>query len=291
MILRKEYLKYLITAEVLVPIFGIMAIFLLVARLFRKKMPGFKAKKTQFYTYVPIVLVCTVIFFWVMYNLKQSTLSLRYQSLSIFYLIAGSLHVYLYRSYFHRFGSKKILIEIAFTLLISFVVFIPVILFSAVFNDSIYVWSFVPLILSFLFPTLFFNLFETSVSIPAKIYNKWYYPLNNKYESPKHYELTNIIILNLLFYKNKDDKHLTSFKVKAPKDMVFGRLFYFFLNDYNNKKTLRDKIEVLDAQDNPMGWYFYKKPQWYSTPKHIDSDLKVELNKLKDGDSVVCQRI
>ncbi|MGS0528309.1 TssN family type VI secretion system protein [Zobellia nedashkovskayae] len=93
-----------------------------------------------------------------------------------------------------------------------------------------------------------------------------------------------------MFYKNTEAGEMTSFKAKAPKNMEFGRLFFFFINDYNVKKTTT-KIELTDAGGDPHGWYFYSKPKWYGASKHVDSELTVEDNNLNDGDVVICQRI
>ena len=114
--------------------------------------------------------------------------------------------------------------------------------------------------------------------------------MGTKYDTPKHYELNNMIVVNFMFYKNPREEYMTSFKAKAPKDMDFGRLFFFFINDYNDKKTT-SKIEMTEDSGDPYGWYFYVKPKWYGAAQHIDSEISVEQNNLDDGDVVVCQRI
>ena len=226
----------------------------------------------------------------IVYNLVQSTLMLRYFVLLGYAFIAGGLHVFFFRKTFGKFESDKPLIEFVSALTVSVVLMVPIIFIAAYFSDSVYLPYYALIIVAFSIPTLFYMLFKYSVSIPVKLYSKWYYPLGKKYDSPKHYELNNMIVLNFMFHKNAREAEMTSFKAKAPKNMDFGRLFYFFINDYNDKKT-SSKIEMTAESGDPYGWYFYSKPKWYGGSKHIDSEITVENNELQDGDVVVCQRI
>jgi Type VI secretion system, TssN len=102
--------------------------------------------------------------------------------------------------------------------------------------------------------------------------------------------MRNIIILNFVFQKKEDDHQITNFKVKAPKAIDYGRLFYYFINDYNDKHP-NGKIKYLDDKEQPFGWYFYTKPKWFGSSKYIDPEVAIDANNIKDGETIICQRI
>tara|TARA_R110001583_G_scaffold141721_4_gene293922 strand:- start:200 stop:1021 length:822 start_codon:yes stop_codon:yes gene_type:complete len=268
----------------------ILVVVVLILRLLASKTPGFKKRRKKYYFYLAANMVVMALFVAIVYNLKQSSILLRYFSMLGFTAIMGALNVFFYRNIFEKFDSHNQLKELVFAFITGLVLMVPIIMIGTHFNDIQYLPYYFLVLASFAFPTSFFVLYKYAISIPVKLYTKWYYPLGNKYDSPKHHELNNMIVLNFMFHKNTKSPNMTSFKAKAPKDMAFGRLFYFFLNDYNDKKTTT-KIELTTASGDPYGWYFYSKPKWYGASKHIDPERSVEENNLKDSDTVVCQRI
>jgi len=286
----KTYLKRFISVEALMPFAIIIVLVLLALSLLGRKTPGFKKRRKKYYYYLAALIAVMAIFLAIIYNLKQSALMFRYFWMLGFAMLMGGLHVYFYRYLFEKFDTNNGLKELLFAIITSFAVMVPVIMIAAHFQDLQYMPYYFLTAAAFAIPTSFFVLYKYSVSIPVKLYTKWYYPLGKKYETPKHYELKNMIVLNFMFYKSTKAGNMTSFKAKAPKNMEFGRLFFFFINDYNVKKTTT-KIELMDAASDPYGWYFYSKPKWYGASKHIDSELTTEENNLNDGDIVVCQRI
>ena len=286
----RRYLKYIFSAETLYPMLIALVICFIAIGFFSARVKGFKEVRKKFLYYSLINILVTALFFLMVYNLKQTTVMFRYITLQGFFIISGSIHVYLYKTMFKSLQTKKIHIEIIFALIASLFLTIPIALLIAVNNDFIYLYDFFITLVAFIFPTLTYILYTTSISIPAAIYDKWYYPLTKKYNIASINEFKNMIVLNLYFYKDDNEPHLTKFKVKAPKDMNFGRLFYFFINEYNEKNTSQ-KIKILDKGKDPYGWCFYSKPKWYSQTKRIDSELTVENNNLRDNDSVICQRI
>jgi len=286
----KRYLKHLISFEALVPFAIIVILTLLALKLLSTKTPGYMPRKKKYYLYLLVGILTMSIFTAIVYNLKQSAVVLRYFSFIAFAFILGSLHVYFFRLFFNKFDSKNKFKEIMYSIITALSLMVPVIMIGSYFNDLQYLWYYLIIVAVFVIPSCFFILFNYSVSIPTRLYQKWYYPLGKKYDTPKHYELKNMIVLNFMFYKNTNEAFMTSFKAKAPKNMDFGRLFFFFINDYNDRKT-KLKIELTEDSGDPYGWYFYTKPKWYGGSRHIDSELTVEENNLSDGDVVVCQRI
>ena len=268
----------------------LLVVVVLVLRLLASKTPGFKKRRKKYYFYLAANMVVMALFVAIIYNLRQSTLLLRYFSMLGFTVLMGGLHVFFYRYIFEKFDSHNKLKELVFALITALVLVVPILMIGTHFNDGQYMPYYFLVIAAFTFPTSFFVLYKYAISIPVKLYTKWYYPLGKKYDSPKHHELNNMIVLNFMMYKSTKTTNMTSFKAKAPRNMAFGRLFFFFINDYNDKKTTT-KIEITTGSGDPHGWYFYSKPKWYGASKHIDPERKVEENNLKDGDTIVCQRI
>lgn len=286
----KNYFSKFISFDALMPFMGILLLVFVGLRLMASKTPGFKKQQKKFYYYLLIHFLVMAVIAAVVYNLRQSAVMLRYLTLVVGAFIMGALHVYFYRISFTKFDDDNTIKELVFAFVTSIVLIIPVILLGSYFDDLEYLPYYFVMTATFVIPTCFYLLFNSSVSIPVKLYSKWYYPLGKKYDTPKHYELNNMMVLNFMFHKNTREEHMTSFKAKAPKDMDFGRLFFFFINDYNEKKAT-SQIEMTEDSGDPYGWYFYIKPKWYGSSKHIDSEVSVEKNNLEDGDVVVCQRI
>ena len=80
------------------------------------------------------------------------------------------------------------------------------------------------------------------------------------------------------FQKKLNEPHFTNFRAKAPRDMEFGQLFYYFINDYNERHP-NGKIEFADKNLSAYGWIFYQKPAWYTiNTKYIDTDKTFYAN-------------
>jgi hypothetical protein len=73
------------------------------------------------------------------------------------------------------------------------------------------------------------------VNVPEKIYKFWFYPVKHSHDDPSEHELENPVIISLIFRKNEKSSEPTTFRVKAPVGMKFGELFYYFINDYNDR--------------------------------------------------------
>ena len=83
---------------------------------------------------------------------------------------------------------------------------------------------------------------------------------------------------------------MSRFKVKAPEHMEFGKLFYFFVDDYNALHPER-KIEVMDTNNELAGWIFYFKPHWWNSLRHIDANKTIEWNGIREENKIIVQRI
>ena len=141
----------------------------------------------------------------------------------------------------------------------------------------------------FIIPYFIVKLYEFAVSIPVSIYKQWEYPLNKNIKDPKEHELKNPVVISFEFNKEIDSSDITHFRLKAPEEMEFGKLFYFFINDYNERHP-ESQIMHLDKDNKPYGWVFYSKPNFMGNRKHFDFNKTVSSNKIKENDLIICQR-
>ncbi len=258
--------------------------------LISSKTTKLKEEKKKFFYYILVQILAFVIFSVILFNLKETTVQGRFIANQVFFLIAGCVHTYLFRGKYQKFESKKIHTEIFIAFVSSLFISSIVLVILDFYKELGFLFFYFAALLFFTIPSILITFFEAAMSIPVKLYKRWFYPLNNRYPQPNASEMNNIILLNLIFQKSTDDKNLVNFKVKAPKGFEFGRLFYYFINDYNIKHP-NETIKFLDNAQEPYGWYFQTKPKWYGSSDYIDPDVSIDTNKLIDGSTIICQRI
>ncbi|PZR22093.1 MAG: hypothetical protein DI539_06450 [Flavobacterium psychrophilum] len=286
----RRYLNQLGGGEVLLYVLLAIAIAMMLSIFVGIKVPKFRQEKKKYFVYILIQGLLFLIFGAILYNLKDTTLNARFMTTQLYMLIMGSLHVYTFRGYFKRFDTKAIYKELAVVLVTTIFLSAFVIMIVVHFRELEYLIYTLGSLLFFIAPTLCYILFETAVSIPAKLHKRWFYPVNTKYPSPQAADMRNIIILNFVFQKKENDKDIINFKVKAPRAFEFGKLFYYFINDYNEKNP-NSQIHYIDKKGEPYGWYFYSKPKWFSASEYIDPEHAIDTNNIKDGETIICQRI
>lgn len=285
-----KYLNQINGGEVLIYIVLIIAIAMMMCVFIGLKTRELRMQKKKFFVYILIQALVFLVFAAILYNLKGTTLQMRFISLQLYMLAAGSAHLITYHLYFKKFNAKEIYIEpaIALTSAVFMVAFIVMI--AGHFRELNYALYLSGAAIVFTIPTFCYSLFETAISIPAKLHKRWFYPVNSRYPAPQISDMRNIIILNLIFQKKANEKQIINFKVKAPRAFEFGRLFYYFINDYNEKNP-NNRIHYLDDKNEPYGWYFYTKPKWFGSSEYIDPEIAVDTNNIKDGETIICQRI
>jgi hypothetical protein len=286
----RKYLTQLGGGQALIYVLLIVAIAMMITILISSKTIKLKQEKKKYIIYIVAQSLFFVFFAAILYNLKDTKLNQRFVGLQTYLTIAGAVHLVLFHQYFNKFDSKKIHTEIFIALISAMYISAFVVTIAYFFNEQNYLLYLIGTLLFFVIPTLSYSLFEAAISIPAKLHKRWFYPLNTKYPSPQASEMRNIIILNLVFQKKSDDKQIINFKVKAPKTFEYGRLFYYFINDYNEKNP-NSPIKHLDDNEQPFGWYFYTKPKWFGSSDYIDPELAIDTNNIKDGETIICQRI
>ncbi len=212
-----------------------------------------------------------------------------YITIQVVFFILGILHLIAMDKFMAFEDENKETTRFLFTLVIMIVGSIAFLQVSERFGMHglhYYLWSG---ILLFVTPHLFMLLFNTAIKIPFPVYLKWYYPINKDFSSPSHDELRDPMVISLEFKKNLKTNSISKFKVKAPENMSFSRFFYHFINDYN----LRHPESPIDYRfkNQPHGWVFYFKPNFLGMTSHINPELTIVGNKIRENHVIVCERI
>ena len=215
-----------------------------------------------------------------------------YFGFQVLFLILGIVNIYVLRNYFEDLSKNKneFFPEFLFSIAILCIALIG---FFIVVNKLREPFKFIYLTaaIAFITPLLVYKLYEFAMLIPVPVYKKWLYPLGENIKDPTAKELENPLVISLEFKKQESITELTNFRVKAPEAMEFGKLFYFFINDYNERHP-ESKINFLnDNGVEPNGWIFYSKPNWWSSLKHINFIKTVAGNNIKEDNVIVCQRV
>ena len=208
------------------------------------------------------------------------------------FLLLGILHLYILRKYFPSLSNDKSEFwpEFLFTLVYAC---LGLIAFVQIVNRfrSPFSYLFMSSALLFVLPTLFYKMYEFAMQIAIPIYESWLFPLNKDIKDPTKEELTNPRVISFEFKKNKSESDITNFRVKAPQAMEFGKLFYFFIIDYNERHP-EGQIEVVEGRTQQASeWVFHFKPSWWSPIKHVNFTQTVAANNIKEDTVIICRRV
>jgi hypothetical protein len=210
----------------------------------------------------------------------------------VLFLLYGGLHIYM----MHRkmdWGKEKqsFVPDLIFTFLILLAGSICFMLAYRWLNREGLEISMMFSTLFFIIPLFVWHTFLSALAIPPKVLNQWYYPVHEPMEEPEESKLKNMLLISFEFQKNGQDSFFTNFRAKAPVDMELGELFYYFINDYNERHP-QGQIHFTNGTGKPYGWMFYKKPKWYTIlTTYMDADKTIYLNRIRENDVIVCSRI
>lgn len=269
--------------------FLISSFFMLIIKDVRKLFSKDK-KKAIIYTLLTLIVFALIGLLSSPKVLNDTALN-SFIAFQFLFLIFGGVHVLVMRRFFEDLSAEKsnFLNEVFFTLAIGFIGMIAFFKVTTSFKP-LFNYTFLTAVLTFLIPILFVKLYEFALLIPIKVYKQWLYPLGENIKDPTANELKNPIVISFEFKKkDKEDDEVTNFRVKAPENLEFGKLFYFFLNDYNERHP-EEKIDFLDESNTPHKWVFYRKAKFLSGVKYLNFSKTVVANDLKEDDVVICQR-
>lgn len=271
---------------------GMLIIGALIMMLMGKLRKLFSKNKKKAIFYAIFILIT-----FALVGLLSSSKVLNDTPLNSFYgfqfmfLALGSLHVYVLRKYFDDLSKDKKDFFSEFMFTVAFLIIGLIAFFNVVgqFRPP-FIIIFMASSIAFLIPLLLYKLYEFALQIPIPIFEKWIYPFDDNIKDPTKKELENPLVISFEFQKKQDDNDITNFRVKAPENMEFGKLFYFFINDYNVRHP-ESKIDFLNPENQePQGWVFYYKPNWWSSIKHINFTNTVSWNNIKEDNVIICQR-
>ncbi len=223
-------------------------------------------------------------------SLVELTYFVIYLLLCVWMLGMGVLHVFAVKELLPWSTDKTFSTELIFSILIAFVGGIFLQILFRFIGYKFYIGLTLSSLLLFILPYVFYGSVLRYMNIPVKILRKWYYPVDKHVEDPSDREMEMPLVVGFEFKKKNDDKSMTSFRAKAPKEMVFGKLFYYFINDYNHRNP-DEKIEYLDKNEKPLGWIFYFKPKMFGKIRYIDPEETNSFNLVKENSVIVCKRV
>ncbi len=209
----------------------------------------------------------------------------------IIFFCLGIGHLFVMRIHFKELSEKKddFLMEFLFTLFMIVLALLAFVNVVGLYRQELSV-VFMSAGIAFVIPFLVLKMYEFVTLIPAPIYQKWYFPIGQDIKDPEGKELANPLVISLEFNKQKTDQEISRFKLKAPEGMEFGKLFYFFVDDYNDLHP-EGQIMVSDRTGTASGWIFYFKPNWWSSVCYIDAKRTVEWNGIKEENTIIAQRV
>lgn len=269
--------------------FAIGAFFMFILKNVRKLFT--KNKKKAIIYAIIVFITFGLIGFLSSSKVLNDTIFNTYIAFQTIFLILGIVHVWVLRKYFSELSENEndYFSEFFFSLAFVFIGLIAFLKVTSIFKED-YKILFLTAIISFVIPLLFYKLYELALLIPVKIYKQWLYPLGENIKDPTSEELKNPLVISFEFIKKEEeDNKVTNFRVKAPENLEFGKLFYFFLNDYNERHP-EGTIDFLDKDNTPHKWVFYKKPSFLNGLRYINYNKTVIGNRLKENDIIICKR-
>jgi hypothetical protein len=209
----------------------------------------------------------------------------------VFILIIGILHIVFVPSTLPWYKDQQFSTQTLFVLCILFLAFFfsNLSLTDLQKHELPLVWYLS--LLWFLIPLLLNKTVDDLLKVPPKIFKLWYYPVDHNIEDPSDEELENPIVISFIFRKNENSNELTTFRAKAPVGMKIGRLFFFFINDYNGRHP-EGTISFTNDKHEPCGWIFNKvRNKFLGLKETIDPDNSVYSNEIRENDLLYCHRI
>lgn len=285
-LLTNELLKYILIMGA-----GAIAMAAIMARLVAKLKGSFKQyqKATIIYLFVFAIFFAIIALSGMPFFFHKILTAFIF--LQVYFLLLGSSHVFfLNKKISWANDEKSFVAEMLFTILICLCgCTIFLIIYHAV-NKNGFEYLMAGASLFFVVPFFFYHTFQQAMAIPPKILKQWFYPVSEEIDEPEDSKLKNLIVISFEFQKQANDKNVINFRAKAPRDMEFGLLFYYFINDYNIVNS-NSKIQFINGYGEPQGWVFYKQPRWNSiVTKYIDVDQTIFSNRIKENDVIICTR-
>ena len=209
----------------------------------------------------------------------------------VFILIVGILHIVFGPATLPWYKDQSFSLRLLFMMSILFLAYFFSNLSLTDLQDQDYTGLWYLALLWFLVPSLLNETVNELMKVPPRVYKLWHYPVDQNIADPADEELENPIVISFIFRKNDNSGDLTTFRAKAPVGMQIGRLFYFFINDYNGRHP-EGTISFIKDSNEPCGWIFKKvRNRFLGLKEVIDPDSSVYSNEIRENDLLYCYRI
>ncbi|QQV01215.1 MULTISPECIES: TssN family type VI secretion system protein [Chryseobacterium] len=287
----KKYFTNLFDPQLLIIVLVVIALCIILSMIFSQKTSDFKEKyRSKFYIYLFSFAFVYAIIALLGYNkLLQDNNLYEFVFYQICSLIIGIVHCYAYRGYFEKFASKKPGNEYLFALLSVCFASVPFMLIYTFLNGTDLVYLMLGHFIVFFIPTFLNDTFNRAMNIPPKVYVTWQFPENYKEAAGvSDEEMRDLVVFTLLMEKDKEATKYSVYRAKGPTRIDFGRLFYNFVLDYNDRHP-GEEIQIED-ENGLFDWVFFLQPKWYETTKYIDPKLTLYMNGIEENCVVFCMR-
>ena len=287
----KKYFTNLFDPKILAAVLIFLAVSIILTMLFAQKAPDFKQKyKGKFYAYLfSVAFIYSIIAFLGFNKFFQDNTLFEFVFYQIGSLLMGIIHCSLYRSYFSKFGVNKSGIEYLFALIAVVYSAIPFILIYTFLNGIDFSFLMLGHFLVFFIPTFLNDTFNKAMAIPPKVYKTWQFPENyRELAGVSDEEMRDLVVFTFLMDRDRDAKKYSVYRAKGPTRVDFGRLFYNFVIDYNERHT-EDQIEI-EGPNGLYSWVFFLQPKWYESTKYIDPELTLYMNGIEENSVIFCMR-
>lgn len=195
----------------------------------------------------------------------------------------------MYRTYFKKFGGNKSGTEYLFAAVTVMYSAIPFTLIFTFLNGIDFSFLMLGHFLVFFIPTFLNDTFNKAMAIPPKIYKTWQFPENYKeLAGVSDEEMRDLVVFTFLMDKDRHAKKYSVYRAKGPTRVDFGRLFYNFVIDYNERHS-EDQIEI-EGSNGLYSWVFFLQPKWYESTKYIDPDYTLYMNGIEENGVIFCMR-
>ncbi|MBN2738651.1 MAG: hypothetical protein JXR70_16840 [Spirochaetales bacterium] len=209
----------------------------------------------------------------------------------LFIIFCGILHLVIATRALPWYREQLFAVKIGFVFcILLFAYFFSNLSFSfLVSTPAQFVWHLS--LLWFLVPILLNQSIICLLEVPPKKFKKWEYPVNEYIDDPSDEEMENPVVISFVFQKNMHDPELTTFRAKAPVGMALGRLFYFFVNDYNSMNP-ESAISYINESNEPDQWIFFKvRSKLFRLKEALDPDDSIYHSNIRENDVLICNRV
>lgn len=265
-----------------------LAMFFLMAAIIK----NFLATKKKVFIYAVIALVAFSLVALLGYQglISDPNIQLLVFQLCLFGLgMAHARALYHYMDWEQQDAFQPDMIFSLFVWLVGLIPFY--VIYSLISGTPGYAYHMLGASLFFIVPVLFRKTFVAARAMPLPEMEQWYYPVHTSVPDPERHELENPFVITFVVRKKAEDPEPISFRAKAPAEMKLGRLFYYFMEDYNEQHA-DDMLEYSDRFGRPYGWVFYFKPRWYLlfSKRYRDPAQTVKENNIGENTVIVCER-